>query len=133
MMSSFVLDSSAIVAILLAEPGYEELLAKIGDADLVAVGAPTLVETGLVLSSRLDRDARSFLVDFLRDFQVEVVPLTDDHVSIAIGVFLRYGKGRHPAALNFGDCLSYAIASLGGMELIYLGGDFAQTDLAITH
>jgi ribonuclease VapC len=129
-MSSFVLDSSAIVAILMAEPGYEELLDKIGDADLVAVGAPTLVETGLVLSSRLERDARSFLVDFLRDFQVEVVPLTDDHVSIAIGAFLRYGKGRHPAALNFGDCLSYAVASLGGMELIYLGGDFARIDLA---
>ena len=128
-MSALVLDSSAMLAILLGEPGHEELLQRIEEASLVAVGAPTLAETGMVLSSRLGLDARSLLMDFVRDGEIEVVPFTDDHLSAAIGAFQRFGKGRHPAALNFGDCLSYAVANVGGMELVYVGEDFGRTDL----
>ncbi|HUG81910.1 MAG TPA: type II toxin-antitoxin system VapC family toxin [Bryobacterales bacterium] len=128
-MSSLVLDSSAMLAILLREPGHEDLLQRIDEASLVAVGAPTLVETGIVLSSRLGRDARSLLMDFVRDGEIEVVPFTGDHVAVAIRAFLRFGKGRHRAALNFGDCLSYAVAGVAGMELVYVGDDFGETDL----
>ena len=55
----------------------------------------------------------------------------DDHLPVAIGAFPRFGKGRHPAALNFGDCLSYAMANVGGMELMYVGEDFGRTDLGV--
>ena len=128
-MGILVLDASAMLAVLLGEPGYEELLQKIEEASLVAVGAPTLIETGMVLSSHLGRDARSLLMDFMRDREIEVVPFTENHLPVAIGVFLRFAKGRHPAALNFGDCLSYAIASVGGMELVYTGEGFGKMDL----
>jgi len=124
-----MLDSSAIVAVLLAEPGYETLLEKIINSVVVGVAAPTLVEAAMVLSSRLGRDARPELNEFLRQAEAEVTPFTEDHVSLALDAFLRYGKGRHPAALNFGDCLAYAAASLSGSPLLFAGKDFSRTDI----
>lgn len=125
-----VLDSSAIVAIILAEPDCDRLLEQTSQASVLAVGAPTLVEAALVLSSRLKRDARPLLHNFLRQGEVEVVPFTEDHYEVALDAFQRYGKGRHPAALNFGDCLSYAVARVSGLPLLFTGTDFSKTDLA---
>jgi ribonuclease VapC len=125
-----VLDASALVAILLAEPDAERLLRAIGDAPLIAVGAPTLVEAAMVLSSRLVRDARPLLAEFLREAEAEIIPFTADHYEVALDAFRRFGKGRHPAALNFGDCLSYAVARVAGLPLLFTGDDFARTDLA---
>ncbi len=125
-----ILDSSAIIAVILAEPGHQNLLRRMGEAPILAVGAPTLVETALVLSSRLKRDARPILSEFLREADVEVVPFTEEHFQAAVDAFLRYGKGRHAAALNFGDCLGYAAASVSGLPLLFTGGDFSRTDLA---
>ena len=124
-----ILDSSAILAVLLGEPGHEDLIRRMDEASLVAVGTPTLVESGLVLSSRLGRDAWPLMQDFVREAEVEVVPFTQEHFADAMDAFLRFGKGRHPAALNFGDCLTYAVARVAGMKLLYTGEDFAQTDL----
>ena len=124
-----ILDSSAIVAVMLAESGYPAILARMNSAQLLAVGAPTLVETALVLSARLGRDSRPELDAFLREADVEVIPFTADHYRTAVDAFLRFGKGRHPAALNFGDCLAYAVASLAGMPLLFVGDDFSRTDL----
>ncbi len=97
---------------------------------MLAVGAATLVETGIVLSSKLVREPRQQLRRFLREMEVEVIPFTAEHYEVAMDAFERFGKGRHPAALNFGDCLTYAVARLSGLPLLYTGNDFARTDLA---
>ena len=125
-----VLDTSAIVGILLGDPERQWLLAQIDRGPVVAVGAPTLFESAMVVSSRLHCDARVHLAECLRRAQVEVIPFTDEHYEVAIDAFLRYGKGRHPAALNFGDCLAYAVARVSGLPLLCVGDDFSKTDLA---
>lgn len=125
-----VIDSSALVAVVLAEPAHQAVLAKMLASPLVLVGAPTLAETAVVLSARLNRDARPLLNEILREAQVEVVPFDRTHYDVAVDAFLRYGKGRHRAALNFGDCLTYAVARVAGLPLLYTGNDFSATDLA---
>lgn len=124
-----VLDSSAIIAILFREPGYERLVAALDAAEVVIVGAPTILETSMVLTSRLGHKALPVLAAFLRRASCETVPFTQAHLDAATLAFLRFDRGRHPAALNFGDCLSYAIASAAGLPLLFTGQDFAKTDI----
>ena len=123
-----ILDTSAVVAILLKEPGFEELLQTVTEGD-VAIGAATLTETAIVLSARLKRDARPVLSRFLAEASVAVVPFGEAHYSAAVDAWLRFGKGRHSASLNFGDCLSYAVAKLADESLAFVGDDFPRTDL----
>ena len=125
-----VIDSSVLVALHLKEPGYEAALAKIAEASVAVIGAPTLLETAMVLSARTRQDARLALMSSLRRMRIEVVPFSEEHYDVAADAFLRYGKGRHPAGLNFGDCMSYAVAAVSGLPLLYAGGDFARTDIA---
>ena len=125
-----ILDSSAIVAILCGEPGCESLIGKIGAARMIAVGAPTLAETQLALTIRLGHDASALVEQFLAETQALVVPFGRDHVSEFFGAFLRFGKGRHPACLNMGDCFTYATAKIARMPVLYVGNDFALTDIA---
>lgn len=124
-----VLDSSAIVDIHLREPGHERLVEKIEAAKAVFVGAPTLLETAMVLTTRLGQDARPLIAAFLRRLDAEVIPFNEERLDAATSAFLRFGRGRHPAALNFGDCFSYAIASAAGMPLLFSGEDFSGTDI----
>lgn len=125
-----IVDTSALVAIVLREPGYESLLARLsGSAVVPGIGSPSLVELGMVLSAHLQIDARPLVSGLLHNFDVQVVPFSADHWQVAVGAFRRFGRGRHPAGLNFGDCLTYAVASLAGQPLLYTGEDFAQTDL----
>ena len=124
-----VLDSSAIVAIHLREPGHEQLIDKIDAAEVVVVGVPTLLETAMVLTARLRQDARPMLFAFLRRVEAEVIPFNEEHLDAAATAFIRFGRGRHPAALNFGDCMSYAVASVAGMPLLSTGEDFRRTDI----
>lgn len=126
-----ILDSSAIVAIMFQEPGYEQLLDAVSNAEQIGIGAPTLVECAIVISARLNQDARGLLSRFLEEAGVSIVPLTDAHYGIAVGAWLKFGKGRHPASLNYGDCLAYAVAKLLGMPLLCIGDDFRQTDLLL--
>lgn len=127
-----ILDSSAIVAILLHEDGADELEAKVAAAAVLGVGAPTYVETLMVLSSRFGRElgARN-LEGFLSRSEAVVVSFTEGHARVAAEAFARFGKGRHRAALNFGDCMSYAVAKLAGQPLLCTGTDFAKTDLKL--
>jgi ribonuclease VapC len=125
-----VLDSSAIVAIHLRESGHERLMERIDAADVVVVGVPTLLETVMVLTARLGHDARPMLFGFLRRLDAEVVPFNEEHLDAAASAFIRFGRGRHPAALNFGDCMAYAVASVAGMPLLFTGEDFGRTDIA---
>ena len=125
-----VLDSSALVAIILQEPNHDELLAKIKAAPGVAIGAPTLLETLIVLTARLRREPTLALKELLHASEAEVIPFTEDHGRSALKAYLRFGKGRHPAALNFGDCLSYATAFVARQPLLFVGDDFSRTDIA---
>lgn len=126
-----ILDSSVIIAIFRREPSFRELLTKLDAADQLAVGTPTLVETAIVLEARFATEARPLLDRFLQDFDVLPVSLGDAHYREAVRAFRRFGKGRHPAALNFGDCLTYAVARLADRPLLFVGEDFSQTDLEL--
>jgi ribonuclease VapC len=124
-----ILDSSVVVAIALREPGHEELVDKLRFADALGIGTPTLTEAGMVLSARLGVEPQALLDRFLRDFGVVPVAFGELHWREALEAFRHFGKGRHPAALNFGDCLSYATAKLAGHPLLFVGDDFPRTDI----
>ena len=124
-----ILDTSAIVAIIMQEPDFEDLLRRLASDPAPAVGTATLAETAIVLSARLNRDSRSLLARFLSEAAITVVPLGESHYGAAVGAWLRFGKGRHQASLNFGDCLSYAVAELAREPLLFVGEDFARTDI----
>jgi len=126
-----ILDSSAILAVLLREPSHRAVVSAMAEADLLAVGTATLAETGLVLTSRVGPESVEILARFVADFDVVVVPFEAQHWPMAVEAFVRFGKGRHPAALNFGDCLTYATARLSSEPLLCLGGDFRQTDVVV--
>jgi ribonuclease VapC len=123
-----IVDSSALVAIVLREPGWEALAEKLSTSP-AGTGAPTLVEAGIVLTAKLGPRGRSLLARVVQEARVAVIPFTDEHWPIAIDAYARFGKGRHAAGLNFGDCLTYAAARLANQPLIYVGEDFAKTDL----
>jgi ribonuclease VapC len=127
-----ILDSSAILAVIFKEPDLKPLLDKIAEAPQVAIGAPTLAETGIVLSTRLGRSGRSgrsVLLELLKEWQVDVIPFGEDHWPEAVEAYWRFGRGRHRAGLNFGDCLTYAVAKVAGQPLACTGSDFSKTDL----
>lgn len=126
-----ILDSSAIVAILLREPDSKLLRERLIAADYVGVGAPTLVETSLVLGARLGQAGKSLLARLVQEAGLDVVDFTADHWMAAVDAYLRYGKGRHRAGLNFGDCLTYAVAKISGEPLLCKGDDFPATDLPL--
>jgi ribonuclease VapC len=131
-----ILDSSAIIAILCHEPGCQALLGKIGSARLVVIGAPTLAETQLALTVKLSRDASALVEQFLVEAQALVVPFGREHISEFFSAYLRFGKGRfgkgrHPARLNMGDCFTYATAKVARMPVLCVGNDFALTDIAM--
>lgn len=124
-----ILDSSAILSILYREEGFRRLTRAIAEADLVAAGAPTLVETGVVLDGRFPGKGRRMLEGFLDQSAVEEVPFGELHWRVAIDAYGKYGKGYHPARLNFGDCLTYATARVAGDTLLFVGDDFSRTDI----
>jgi ribonuclease VapC len=124
-----IVDSSALLAIVFREPGYEAIVAQLEDADAVAAGAPTLAETGIVLHARLGAAADGMLERMLDEFAIQEVPFGEIHWREAVDAFRRYGKGRHAAALNFGDCMTYATAVLSGEPLLFSGDDFSRTDV----
>ena len=126
-----ILDSSAILAVFFKEPGFQVVLEKLVGADNRAIGTPTLAESGIVMSVRLASDARGLLSMFLQEFEVATVPFGDAHWREALDAYRRFGKGRHRAGLNFGDCLSYAVAKLARQPLLCVGADFRHTDLEI--
>ena len=102
---------------------------KIAAASAILIGAPTVAETHMVVTMKLGSDGAGLLDQFLSEIQARVVPFTRDHVSIFFDAFQRFGKGRHPARLNMGDCFTYAVAKAAGLPLLFVGDDFSQTDL----
>lgn len=118
-----------LVAIVFREPGYEDLVATMAEASGAGVGTPSLAETGLVLAARLGRDPSPLISRMLTEFGLASVPFSEQHWSEAVRAFARFGRGRHPARLNFGDCMSYATAKVADEPLLFVGNDFAGTDI----
>jgi ribonuclease VapC len=126
-----VVDTSAVVAILRQKSGAEGLLRRLTAAGSRRISAASLLETAIVLESKSGERGGEQLDLFLARAQIEVEPVTAEHVRIARKAWRRYGKGSgHAARLNFGDCFSYALAQSLGEELLYKGANFARTDVA---
>jgi ribonuclease VapC len=126
-----ILDTSAILTILFEEAEREEFVKKLAGADIVGVGAPTLVETTIVMGARRGERVRRDIDDFLTRGDVTVLAFESIHRREAAEAWLRFGRGRHEAKLNLGDCFSYATAKVAGRPLLCKGGDFAKTDLEL--
>ncbi|MBE1502731.1 ribonuclease VapC [Amycolatopsis lexingtonensis] len=126
-----ILDSSAVIATIMGEPMARALGNAIGAAPACRIGAPTLVETTLVLVHKEGPHGKALLADFLQQRRFDVISFGDAHWRAAQMAFVRFGKGRHPAGLNFGDCLTYATAFVAGEPLLCVGDDFPQTDLEL--
>ena len=126
-----ILDTSAILAILFREPEEDDFLGKIGSAPMVGIGAPTLVETAIVLGARLGERASTMLFAMVDRVGIVVVSFDPSHWQLATDVWLRFGWGCHLAALNFGDCLAYATARLANRPLLCKSEDFSKTDLVL--
>jgi ribonuclease VapC len=126
-----VIETSAVLAILTREPAADRLVAAV-EADRVRlVSAATVVEASMVLLGRYGEVGDPQLDRLLRGIGAEVVPVGEEQVALARDAALRFGRGRHPAALNFGDCFSYALSVARGEPLLFVGDDFAQTDVEV--
>jgi ribonuclease VapC len=125
-----ILDTSAIIAIIRDEPDRRRLVIAMANATEIGVGTPTLTEASIVLVRRYGLAGRSTLARFLEENDAIAIPFGRRHWSLSAEAFIRYGKGQHPAALNYGDCMTYATAKIAGEPLLFTGDDFAQTDLA---
>ena len=126
-----ILDTSAVLAVVFREPGFEAFLDKIADSANLAIGAPTVTEIGIVLGNRLGKDVRGLLLQLLHEWQVTIIPFGEHHWQEAVAAYSRFGRGKHKAALNFGDCLAYAVAKLSDQPLLCTGNDFPKTDIDI--
>jgi ribonuclease VapC len=124
-----VVDTSALVAILLGEPDAAVFSAALAGASKRLLSAVTRVELSLVIEGRKGEPGRALLEQLLADGEFEIVAVTAQHAEIAIDAFRRFGKRRHPAGLNIGDCFSYALAKSLDAPLLFKGADFAATDI----
>jgi len=123
------LDSSALITILFSEHGHLDLIDRILVAESVRVAAPTLVEASMVLAGRRRTKAVGEVEALVQELGVTVVPFGEREWHAAVAAFLRFGRGRHAAALNFGDCLAYAAAVVANDSLLFVGVDFGLTDV----
>ena len=126
-----IIDSSAILAVIGKEPGYERIIHELAASPGTRIGAPTRLETGIVLTARFGPRGKTALARFLQENSIETVAFDEGHAIAALDAYSRFGKGRHPAALNFADCCTYAVASVAGEPLLCTGDDFARTDLLL--
>lgn len=127
-----VIDTSALVAMLLNEPEAEALEVAVAEDPVRLMSAASLLEAAIVLEARYGDEGGAHLDLWLHKAGVEIVAVDADQADIARRAWRRYGKGRHQAGLNFGDCFSYALAVTRRERLIVKGGDFALTDIART-
>jgi len=126
-----ILDTSAVVAVARRERGYQPIADALDAAPELEIGAPTLFEAAMVLQSRAGERGPEALSNLLAENGVVTVQFDEEHSKLALDAFTRFGKGRHPAQLNYGDCMTYATARLAGRPLLCVGGDFAKTDLPL--
>ena len=131
MNGDLVIDTSAICAILLGEPEANELMVVLAASSLRWLSAFSHLEISAVIAAR---KGQTGLFDFdalLQRLRIEVIPFTAEHAQLARDAYLRFGKGRHPAGLNLGDCCSYALSRYSGYPLLFKGQDFSRTDVRV--
>ena len=128
---SLIVDTSAAVAVLLGEPGSGEIAVDMENALSRLMPAAIRVELGIVIEARLWPAGQDVVDRFLRDAKIDIVPVDEDMAARAVSAWRRYGKGRHRAGLNFGDCFTYALAERTGHPVLCVGDDFAATDIAV--
>lgn len=126
-----VIDTSALVAIFLNEPERQSFLADIIAAETRLVSAATVLEAGIVLEARRGESAGREFDLFVVRANIQIVAVDAEQADLARSAWRKYGKGRHPAALNFGDCFSYALAKSTGEPLLAKGTDFGLTDITV--
>ena len=126
-----VIDTSALVAIMMNESSAPRLVAAIEQSPLRLISAGTVIETSLALLARFGELGDVQLDSLLRGIKAEIVACDADQVAIARDAARTFGRGRHRAALNFGDCFSYALAVSRGEPLLFVGNDFANTDVSV--
>ncbi|MBP0579686.1 type II toxin-antitoxin system VapC family toxin [Labrys sp. LIt4] len=126
-----ILDTSAVVAILYREPEAAAYVRLIHDADICRISVATYVELSMVIENQLGSEGMRQAEAFFRRAGIVVEPVTIDQGELARQAFLDFGRGRHKAGLNFGDCFSYALAKAMGEPLLFKGNDFSQTDIGI--
>jgi len=125
-----VIDTSAIIAILNAEPEAQTFAAKLAGASVCRISAASIVEAGLVARRDPTGAWRQALEQLVTDYAIQIDPVTEHQARIALDACDRFGKGSgHPAGLNYGDCFSYALAFETGEPLLFKGDDFAATDI----
>ncbi len=124
-----VVDSSAVIAILLREPEAAQFAAAIAGGAPNLLSAASLLEVSIVIESRRGVQGARDLDLFIYRAGIEIVPVDAEQAEIARIGWRKYGKGRHPAALNYGDCFSYALAKVTGEPLLFKGNDFNCTDI----
>jgi len=124
-----IVDTSALVAILYGEPEAADFARRIHDAAVCRISVATHVELSMVIESQLGPEGMRQAETFIRRAGLIIEPVTVEHGELARQAFLDFGKGRHRAALNFGDCFSYALAKATGEPLLFKGNDFGETDL----
>jgi ribonuclease VapC len=124
-----IIDSSAIIAILNDEPERRVFNEAIERSDACLISTASFVEASIVIDNNRDYDGLRDFDLFIMSAGIELVPVDADQAHIARQAYRQFGKGRHPAGLNFGDCFSYALAKATGLPLLFKGSDFAQTDI----
>lgn len=124
-----IVDTSALIAILFNEKDADIYANAIAQADSCRMSAATFVEVSIVVEAQTKHPGARQMDAFLRRAGIGIEPVTEDQAHLARQAFTDFGKGRHPASLNFGDCFSYALAKSTGEPLLYKGKDFAKTDL----
>jgi ribonuclease VapC len=128
-----IVDTSAIVAILFDEDDAEIYARAITRADSCRLSAATFVEAAIVVEAQTKNNGSSQLDAFIRRAGIAIEPVTEEQAHIARQAFIDFGKGRHSAGLNLGDCFSYALSKATGEPLLFKGKDFAKTDLTAAH
>lgn len=123
-----VADSSSLVSIVLGEDDAERHLAAL-ERDDVGISAVSIVESSIVVESRQGPDAPRDLTELIEGIGAKIIAVDAEHAQVAVAAWQTFGKGRHPARLNLGDCFSYAAARLTGSRLLFKGDDFSRTDI----
>ena len=127
-----VIDSSALIALLLAEPEADAFVAVVAGSSSRSIGEGSYLETTIVMLARSGPDAPEKVDRLLAELSIAIVPFTRDQADLAITAYRQYGKGSgHPASLNFGDCFTYALAKLTDEPVLFKGNDFSLTDMRV--
>ncbi len=124
-----IVDSSALICVLFDEPEAPRFIRAMEQASVLHMGAPLYLESCIVAASRHGPSILQDLAQLVRASNIDIVPFTKAAAYTAADAFMKYGKGRHPAALNFADCMSYALAKTEVMPLLFKGDDFRLTDI----